>query len=147
MFYYKNQKFHKKGIAFAVPDNTFLLEYERESDELFEISAAEDLFRIIISFESCEPTEYFKSEDFKDLYTVIEKPKNACIKGLFGQRAVYSDGVKNFCEYRLKIIDKGGVSSTFSVILETQKQETDIFVVCKHPVVAEFLDSLEISSE
>lgn len=147
MFYYKNQKFHKKGIAFAIPDGTYLLEYEKESDELFEIAVTDDLFRITLGFECAEPSEYFNSDDFKDLYTVIEEPKDVSIGSLHGQRAIYEAVAEKCYEYRLATTDKNGVSSTFFVLIRTDKSETDISSVCNHPAVTELFKSLEVSKE
>lgn len=148
MYYYKNQKFHKRGVAFSIPDGAFLLENERQSEELFEIHTCDFSFCINIVFESfAEPAQFFKSDDFKDCYTVIRKPKSVCIGGLCGQKAIYKDDIEHFCEYRFKITDKNNVSSTLSVLIRTDKPKTDILSVSNHRTVTELLHSLEISKE
>ncbi len=145
MFYCKNQKFHKRGIAFTIPDDSFLLEHEKKSDELFEISVADDLFRITIGFEFEEPSRFFESDDFKNLYTVIESPSKVSVGDLSGQKAIYADNDESFCEYRLKITDKSDAFSTLFVLIQSDNSKTDILKVCNHPAITNILDSLELS--
>lgn len=148
MFYYKNRKFHKKGVSFSIPNDVLMLENERQSEEFFEICDCNFSFRINIVFESfAEPSQFFESDDFKDCYTVIQKPKSVCIGGLCGQKAIYKDDIERFCEYRFKITDKNNVSSTLSVLIRTDNPKTDILSVSNHRTVTELLHSLEISKE